>query len=225
MKDEFNKFILNYYKKMRYKRDKSCSKNGIQSFIDQINSNSINLKKNILDRLKTCINDRIYEQQFFVNNDKTYQDHLNIIKVYYDFYVKLEKYFFLLNILIGVKEAKIIKQQNKGNFNHSICLELKNGEIIQFTDILQDTSHLTKLDFSKNFDSEQNKILLNQNIPDWLENDNIKFFIKYVESTIKEKKQEEERKRKEEEELRIRQDMILASQMKRYMLSKSKSKI
>ena len=39
------------------------------------------------------------------------------------------------------------------------------------------------------------------------------------------KKQEEERKRKEEEELRIRQDMILAAQMKRYMLSKSKSKI
>lgn len=206
---------------MRYKKNNSCSKNGIQSFIDQLNSKEVNLKQNILYRLKTCINDRLYEQQFFTNKDKSFQDHLNIIKVYYDFYLKLEKYFFLLNILITSGEAKIIKQENKGSFNHSIGLELKNKEVIQFTDILQDTSYLINLDFSKNFNFDQNQILLNQNVPDWLENDNIKYFIKYIDGIIQNKKQEEERKRKEEEEAIIKQEMKLADQYKRYMLSKS----
>lgn len=223
---------------MRYKREKSCSRNGIQSFIDQLNtglrSQNIDLKdlkKSILDRLKLCINDRLYEQQFFINNIPDYdvknvQDHLNIIKVYYDFYVKLEKYFFLLNVLITSDEARIIKQENKGNFNHSIGLELKSKDVIQFTDVLQDTSYLNDLDFSKNFHVSQNENLLNQNIPDWLENDKIKFFVKYIENILEEKKQEEERKRKEEEELRIKQEMKLVKQMERYMLSRlSRSKI
>jgi hypothetical protein len=222
---------------MRYKREKSCSRNGIQSFIDQLNmgvkSQNIelkDLKKNILDRLKLCINDRLYEQQFFIDNnhDDYIQDHLNIIKVYYDFYVKLEKYFFLLNILITSDEVRIIKQENKGNFNHSIALELKNKDIVQFTDVLQDTSYLNDLDFSKNFHVSQNENLLNQNIPDWLENDKIYFFIKYIENLLEDKKQEEERKRKQEEELRIKQEMKLSKQMERYMLgrlSRTKSKI
>lgn len=224
---------------MRYKREKSCGRNGIQSFIDQLNiglrSQNIdfsNLKKSILDRLKLCINDRLYEQQFFIDPDsdsdsdvKNVQDHLNIIKVYYDFYVKLEKYFFLLNILISSSEARIIKQEKKGNFNHSIGLELKSKEVIQFTDLLQDTSYLNDLDFSKNFHVYQNENLLHKNIPDWLENDKIKFFIKYIENVLEDKKQEEKRKKEEEEELRIKQEMKLAKQMERYMLSRlSKSK-
>lgn len=211
---------------MRYKRINSCG-NGLQTFIDQLNSlNFLNLteddiKKNILNRMKTCINDRLHEQQKFVNKDKSYQDHLNIIKIYYDFYVKIEKYFTLLNILISSGEAKIIKQEANGSFNHSVALELKK-EFIQFTDISQDTSYLSNLDFTKKFDFDHNLKLLNQNIPDWLENDKIKFFIKYINNIIEEKQQDEERRKQQEEEERRKQEEKLAEQYKRYMLSKLK---
>lgn len=174
---------------MKYKREKSCSPLGLQSFIDQITNGIIDaelelemLKHNVLRRLKLCINDRLYEQQFIENsktNKKNIRDHLNIIKAYYDFYIKLDKYFLLVFFLIYTKEAELYKIPNK-NFKHSVAFIFKNGDILPFTDIFQDTSYLFDLDFSKNFCTSYNTALLNQNTYDWEKNEMIKEFIEEI---------------------------------------------
>ena len=85
-----------------YKRNKSCGI-GLQSFIDELNTGitedtmiqPTDIKNRILKRLKTCINDRLIEQDSFVKGkiNQNVIDHLNIIKVYYDLYSKLKSYF------------------------------------------------------------------------------------------------------------------------------------
>lgn len=177
---------------MKYKRDKSCSKNGLQSFIDELNNEILSdgdlktLKYNILKRLKFCINDRLYEQQFIENKDDEFtQDHLNIIKVYYDFYSKLSKYFVLISILIFTKKGVLKKQKYNKNFKNFIILELDNGDKLYFTDVSQDTSYLNDLDFSKNFCTSYNDSILERNTVDWEENDFIYNFQKQIEQKLK----------------------------------------
>jgi hypothetical protein len=184
---------------MRYKREKSCSPNGLQSFIDEFTEGVLNrinfdiLRDNLLRRLKICINDRLYEQQFYlIDNidDPNYKNHLNIIKSYYDFYLKLKKYFMILVSLVYSGEGRLEKLEYHNNFNHSVILVLKNSDneisdILPFTDTSQDTSYLHNLDFSKNICTSYNQSLLNTNITDWSDND----IIIQLEEVIKELKQ------------------------------------
>jgi hypothetical protein len=180
---------------MKYKRNKSCSQLGIKSFIDELTDGIVNgeiplenLKFNVLKRLRLCINDRLYEQQYIheSEDEKNVQDHLNIIKAYYDFYIKIDQYFLLIVFLIYSGEAQLKKIRHK-NFKHSVALEFKNGEILPFTDLSQDTSYLSELDFSKNLCTSYNSSILNQYLFDWELNDNIKDFLVEIDNIEKQK--------------------------------------
>jgi hypothetical protein len=180
---------------MKYKRNKSCSQLGIKSFIDELTDGILNgeiplenLKFNILRRLQLCINDRLYEQQYIHDseNNKNVQDHLNIIKAYYDFYIKINQYFLLIVFLIYSGETHLKKIHHK-NFKHSVALEFKNGEILPFTDLSQDTSYLSDLDFSKNLCTSYNSSILNQYLSNWELNDNIKDFLIEIDNIERQK--------------------------------------
>jgi len=178
---------------MRYKREKSCSPNGIQSFIDEITEGILSdsdlnvLKNNVLKRLKLCINDRLYEQQFIETkeDDEFIQDHLNIIKIYYDFYQKLSQYFILIAVFIFTKKGNLKKKKYNKNFKNSIVLELENGDILYFTDVKRKSSYLQDLDFSKNFCTSYNSEILNRYSIDWENNDYIREFQREIEEKVK----------------------------------------
>jgi hypothetical protein len=166
---------------MRYKNQDSCSQFGIQSFIDEfilICNNDYEdiekMKDKLIIRLKTCIMDRLYEQQYFIGNNEHIKNHVNIIKVYFDLYSKLNDYFDVLYILILSGKGKIKKFKNKGNFTNSLYLEIDGKELLPFTDVDQDLSYLYKLDLGKSKMSKYNMEILIQNTVDWSENHTIK---------------------------------------------------
>jgi hypothetical protein len=169
---------------MRYKNEKSCSQFGIQSFIDELVSicNSDfekvdEMKKKLIERLQVCIIDRLYDQQYFANKEDSdhIKNHYNIIKVYFDLFVKLTEYFDVIYVLILSGKGVIKKLKNKGNFTNALFLEIdmssdkeKNRkEIIPFTDVNQDTSYLYNLDLGKLKMSKYNISILKENEVDW----------------------------------------------------------
>jgi len=141
------------------------------------------MKDKLIKRLKTCIMDRLYDQQYFSGNSDHIKNHLNIIKVYFDLYTKLNDYFDVLYILILNENAKIKKLKNKGNFTNALFLEIdridvKDGkELLSFSDVDQDLSYLYKLDLGKEKMSKYNKNILKQNTVDWSENPTIKYIL------------------------------------------------
>lgn len=192
-----------------YKNEKSCGEFGLQSFIDELNlvfqSDFDDIKKKkdeLIQRLRNCIMDRLYEQQYFVNSNKFTTDHYNIIKVYYDFYTKINDYFDELYILILSGKAAIKKLKNKGNFTNALFLEIKNPnlpnekdekdenlniiEYLPFTDVNQDTSYLYHLDLGKKTMSKYNIDILKKNKVNWSKNPTIK----YISSEIKRREKE-----------------------------------
>jgi hypothetical protein len=164
---------------MRYKGKDSCSNFGLQSFIDEFvlicksDSDDIkDMKDRLIGRLKVCIMDRLYDQKYFSGDDEHIKNHFNIIKVYYDLYIKLKKYFDVLYVFILSGKGKIIKLKNTGNFTNSLFLEIINKddskkEFLPFTDINQDLSYLYKLEVGKEEMTKYNREILNKNITDW----------------------------------------------------------
>jgi len=203
---------------LSYKNEKSCGV-GLQSFIDQFNDglttenflDSSKLRSSILDRLETCINQRFEEQNKF---DKIDINHLNIIKVYFDFYEKMKKYFDVIFFILYSNLGRLIKINNVGYFNHTIYLELTNGKLIPFTDVSQKTIYLADLDFNENFSSHYNRSILKKIKVNWLNYDDIKFIIKSMNT-----KNEDEHKREiEDEEKRREQEEKLAKYFEKISL-------
>jgi methyl-accepting chemotaxis protein len=189
---------ISYPITLKYKRQKSCSPEGINSFIKEIMNNldkinTTNFRHNFLKRLQLCINDRLYEQQKIMSNDRFTIDHLNIIKIYYDFFVKIRDYFSEISMILKMGEGKIIKIKNVGNFNHAVFIEFDDGDLLPFTDIYQDTTYLINLDFSKNIIVPHNKKILDTNTIDWSQNDKIKEYTNALKKVYKSYKKEEEK--------------------------------
>lgn len=177
---------------MNYKRDESCSRFGIQSFIDEFNlicssdpEEVDKMKENLFDRLKRCILERLYEQQYFMDtsfdSEIHIDNHYKIIKVYFDFYTKLNEYFDVLYILILAGGTSIKKLKNKENFTNALYLEIEGEdgkkELLPFTDVNQDTRYLYSLDLGKKKMSKYNINILSQNKVDWSKNPTIKFVL------------------------------------------------
>lgn len=178
---------------MRYKDENSCSQFGLKSFIDELVfiSNSEpeyvdELRENLIKRLKICIMDRLYDQQYFVKEEETQhiKNHYNIIKVYFDLYMKLNDYFDVIYVLLLSKTARIKKLKNQGNFTNALFLEIDTEkgkkELIPFTDINQDTSYLYNLDLGKTKMSKYNISILKQNIVDWNKFPSIKIVLEEI---------------------------------------------
>jgi len=169
---------------MRYKEENSCSKFGLKSFIDELflicNSDTEKvdeMKKKLIERLQICIIDRLYDQQYFSkqSDSEHIKNHYNIIKVYFDLFVKLTEYFEVIYVLILSEKGVIKKLKNQSNFTNALFLEIdmsnenreNKKEIIPFTDINQDTSYLYNLDLGKLKMSKYNISILKKNEVDW----------------------------------------------------------
>lgn len=177
---------------MNYKSDESCSRLGIKSFIDEFNliCNSDpeevdKMKEIFFNRLRTCIIERLYEQQYFTtdSSDIHLDNHYKIIKVYFDLYSKLNEYFDVLYILMVAGGTSIKKLKNKGNFTNALYLEIegdKGKELLPFTDVNQDTKYLYNLDLGKRRMSKYNINILSQNKVDWSKNPTINFVLNEI---------------------------------------------
>ena len=213
---------------MRYKRDVSCSVRGIQSFIDEFNDitstdDPENYKETLMRRLAICINDRLYEQRNFTGRSFDIKNHLNIIKVYYDFYVKLDQYFSVLSDLYFTGEARIKKFTNQGNFTNSVFLEFENGDLLPFTYVDQDTNYLYNLDVTRNFMTRHNNRILNMNTVDWSNN----IIIKDTEEQRKLFKQEYQEEKQDDERKLVEklQGLSLKFKTKKKSLRKTKKSL
>lgn len=167
---------------LSYHKANSCGKDDLIGFVKEIqdgidnNKDEFDIEQDVISRLITCINDRFEYQKYFSTKkskkSKIIQDHINIIKVYYDFYVKLQRYFPILLILLSDKIVSIIQadyyDKNNNSYNHTLWLSFnKEKEMIPFTQISEDPSYLLKLDFSQDFDSDHNQSILDKYVPDW----------------------------------------------------------
>ena len=164
-----------------YHEEDSCGKDDLLGFIKEIqdgidnNKDAFDIEEDVLRRLTRCINDRFEYQNFFTKKtkiSKITQDHINIIKVYYDFYVKLQRYFPIILILLTDKLVSIIQadyyDRHNNSYNHTLWLSFnKQKEMIPFTQVSEDPSYLLKLDFSEDFESDYNQSILNKYVPDW----------------------------------------------------------
>jgi len=174
-------------------------------------------------RLSICINDRLYEQRNFAGRSFDIKNHLNIIKVYYDFYVKLDQYFSVLSDLYFTGEARIKKFTNQGNFTNSVFLEFENGDLLPFTDIDQDTNYLYNLDVTRNFMTRHNNRILNMNTVDWSNN----IIIKDTEEQRKLFKQEHQEEKQDDEKKLVEklQGLSLKFKTKKKSLRKPKKSL
>ena len=190
-----------------YHKADSCGEDDLLGFIKEIqdgidnNKDAFDIEQDVLSRLIRCINDRFEFQDkkskttLKLNKQKKktskiIQDHINIIKVYYDFFVKLQRYFPILILLLSDKLVSIVQydyyDKSINSYNHTLWLLFnKENEIIPFTQISVDPSYLLDLNFSEDFDSKHNESILNKYIPDWtqykpwINNPDVKLFEKY----------------------------------------------
>jgi len=158
-----------------YHRPSSCSEDDFFSFIKEINDgirenlDHYDIEEKVLSRLRICINERLNHQKFYkiTKITKIIQSHLNIIKAYYDFYIKLQRYFPILLILLSEKLVSIEQLDYKGYYNHTVWLFIQ-GTYIPFTDISKNPKYLIHLDFEDDFDTDYNLKILNKYVTNWL---------------------------------------------------------